>query len=71
MEIKPIYTLANNNGIYGISGTENSTGETVDIPNLTRDRATAFELLSILESNSVSVHHAKDVIRDKLLEALA
>ena len=53
---------------FGIFGREETTGETVVIKQLSKERKTADYLAKILNKNKVSVHHAKDVLRDFLIE---
>ena len=67
-EINPIYEAVQEKDTFGIFGREETTGETVLIKQLSKDRKTADYLVKILNKNRVSVHHAKDVLRDFLVE---
>ncbi len=65
-EITPSYSVLCEEGKYIISGIESSSGEKTRIV-LSTEEKEAFELMEILNRNKVSVHHAKNVIRDILL----
>ena len=64
--INPHYAIFCDGGNFGILGTELSSGETVSIPVMSENRELVEELINILNEKAVSVHHAKDVIRDRL-----
>ena len=68
-EIKPRYIVVPENGIFSIFGKEETTGETVFIK-ISSEEKTALRLAEILNGNKVSVLHAKDAVRDILLEPL-
>ena len=53
---------------FGILGENRRTGEKICFENLYFDKNTAEEIVFILNKNKVSRCHAKDVIRDKILE---
>ncbi len=67
-EINPIYEVVSETDTFGISGREETTGETVVIKQLSKERKTADCLAKILNKNKVSIHHAKDVLRDFIIE---
>ena len=67
-EINPIYEVVPETDTFGIFGREETTGETVFIKQLSKERKTADYLAKILNKNKVSVHHAKDVLRDFLID---
>ena len=69
-EINPIYEVVSEAEAFGIFGREETTGETVVIKQLSKERKTAEHLAGVLNQNKVSVHHAKDVLRDFLIEPL-
>ena len=67
-EINPIYEVVSEEDTFGIFGREETTGETVVIKRLSKERKTADYLAKILNKNKVSVHHTKDVLRDFLMD---
>ena len=67
-EINPIYEVVSETDSFGIFGKEETSGETVFIKRVSKERRTAEYLAEILNKNKVSVHHAKDVLRDFLIE---
>ena len=67
-EINPRYEVVSEKETFGIFGREETTGETVLIKQISKERETAAYLADILNRNKVSVHHAKDVLRDFLIE---
>ena len=67
-EINPIYEVVSETDSFGIFGREETTGETVFIKQLSKEHETAIYFAEILNRNKVSVHHAKDVLRDFLIE---
>ena len=69
-EIYPHYSVFCGKDDFGIFGKEDSSGETVFIQKVSQEAKTAFRLAKILNENKVSVHHAKDVLKDLLLEPL-
>ena len=69
-EINPQYRVFRGEKGFGISGKELTTAETVSIEHISKSEEFAKELAAILNDSKVSVHHAKDVIRDMLLEFL-
>ena len=66
-EIKPIYKVVFVLGMFGISGEEETTGEAILIKQISKERKTVAYLAEILNKNKVSVHHAKDVLKDMLI----
>lgn len=68
--IKPCYKVISSKGKNAIFGMEQTSGETVFIENLPGDEKSLSELSDFLNRNKVSVHHAKDVIRNRLLSFL-
>ena len=69
-EIKPIYKVVFESGMFGISGEEETTGETVVIKRIAKEENCVLSFAEILNKNKVSVHHAKDVLKDLLVEPL-
>lgn len=69
-EIKPIYKVVFELGMFGISGEEETTGEAILIKQISKERKTVAYLAEILNKNKVSVHHAKDVLKDLLIAPL-
>lgn len=69
-EINPRYEVSCESGVFGINGTELTTGDAVSVGRVSKNREFAEELAALLNDKKVSVHHAKDVIRDMLLEFL-
>ena len=69
-EIKPIYNVVFELGMFGISGEEETTGEAILIKQISKERKTVAYLAEILNKNKVSVHHAKDVLKDMLVAPL-
>ncbi len=69
-EIYPKYEITCKNGAYGIFGKETISGETFSVDCLSKDSDTVLSLVALLNENKVSVHHAKDVIRDIVLKPL-
>ena len=67
-EINPIYEVVSETDSFGIFGREETTGETVFIKRLSKERKMVEHLVKILNIDKVSVHHAKDVLRDFLIE---
>ena len=67
-EINPIYEVVSETDSFGIFGKEKTTGETVFIKRIAKEKSCALRLAEILNKNKVSVHHAKDVLRDFLIE---
>lgn len=67
-EIKSFYTVLVKGGRYTIKGTNEASGEEVFIKEVTESESEAKSLADFLNRNGVSVCHAKDVIRDRLLE---
>lgn len=65
--INPQYEVFCEAGIFGISGTELTSGDTVSVVHISKNREFAEELAALLNDKKVSVHHARDVIRDILL----
>lgn len=65
-EIDPKYEVSYDNGVFGITGTEQTTGERVSVGLNLKSGEFAEELVALLNDKKVSVHHAKDVIRDRL-----
>ncbi len=68
--INPEYRVIGEEEMFGIFGEEKSTGEKVFIKQISPEPETVFRLAEILSKNKVSVHHAKDVIKDCLLAPL-
>ena len=68
--IKPEYKVVSESEMFGIFGEEKTTGETVLIKQISKERETSACLAEILNENKVSVHHAKDVLKDLLVEPL-
>ena len=64
--IDPVYEVVAEKGSYRLFRTEHTTGESVSFGKVA-DIETAFYLVGILNENKVSVHHAKDVVRDTLI----
>ena len=69
-EIYPCYEVIFLDGINVICGEEKTTGEKVFIKGIPGDENFLSELSNFLNRNKVSVHHANDVIRDRLLSFL-
>lgn len=69
-DINPQYKAELRAGKFVIIGTENTTGESVVIEDIPGGKDFASELSDILNRNKVSVCHAKDVIKDRLLAFL-
>ncbi|MBQ7874524.1 MAG: hypothetical protein IJ306_05115 [Oscillospiraceae bacterium] len=69
-EINPRYEVSCEAGMFCISGTELTTGDAVSVGRISKDKKFAEELAALLNDKKVSVHHAKDVIRDMLLDFL-
>ncbi|MBR6657407.1 MAG: hypothetical protein IKL18_04460 [Oscillospiraceae bacterium] len=69
-EINPKYEVVSEANTFGIFGREEKTGESVLIKKVSPEAETVFRLAEILNENRVSVHHAKDVLRDLVLEPL-
>ena len=67
-EINPIYEVVSETDSFGIFGREETTGETVFIKQLSKERKMVEHLVKILNIDKVSVHHAKDVLRDFLID---
>lgn len=69
-KIKPCYkaVFQNKNGV--IEGTETTSGEKVLLEGLPTDYISIQKIADILNQNEVSVHHAKEVVRDILLSFL-
>lgn len=65
--IDPDYSVTCESGFFGISGKENTTGETFEMDGISSDRETVFKIAEILNRNKVSLIHARDVIRDIVL----
>ncbi len=68
--INPQYEVVSEKESFGIFGREETTGETVFIKQLSKEKKTVSCLAKILNSNKVSVYHAKDVLKDLLIEPL-
>ncbi len=68
--INPRYEVLCDSGVFGINGTELTTGDKVSVRRVSKDRAFAEELAALLNDKKVSVHHAKDVIRDMVIAFL-
>ncbi len=68
--INPQYKVVLDCGFYGIKGEELSSGETVLVGRVSKNEEAAKEYADFLNRNKVSVHHAKDIIRDMLIEPL-
>ena len=68
--INPKYEVVSEANTFGIFGKEETTGESVLIKKVSPEAETVFRLAEILNKNRVSVHHAKDVLRDLVLESL-
>ena len=68
-EIKPSYTVVSGKENFLIFGKEETTGETVFIK-ISPEEKNALRLAEILNKNKVSVLHAKDVVKDILIEPL-
>ena len=69
-EIKPVYEVVFEGEWFGIFGKEKTTGETVFIKRIAKEKSCALRLAEILNENKVSVYHAKDVLKDFLVEPL-
>ena len=69
-EVKPIYEVVFEGERFGIFGREKTTGETVFIKRIAKEESCALRLAEILNENKVSIHHAKDVLKDFLVEPL-
>ena len=69
-DINPQYKVIRGESGFGISGKELTTEETVLIKRVSESKEFADRLAGILNDSKVSVHHAKDVIRDMLLAYL-
>ncbi len=65
--IDPDYSVICKSGVFGIFGKENTTGETFEVGGISSDRETVFKIAETLNSNKVSLIHARDVIRDIVL----
>lgn len=62
------YEVVFKDGEYLISGKSKSDGEKISFENLHFSEKTAKEIVFILNKNKVSLCHAKDVIRDFIME---
>ena len=69
-EIRPEYEVVFKGEWFGIFGKEKTTGETVFIKRIAKEKSCALRLAEILNENKVSVYHAKDVLKDFLVEPL-
>ena len=69
-EIKPIYKVVFEGESFGIFGKEETTGEKITIKRIAKEKSCALRLAGILNENKVSIHHAKDVLKDFLVEPL-
>lgn len=69
-EINPKYEVVSEANTFGIFGREEKTSESVLIKKVSPEAETVFHLAEILNKNKVSVYHAKDVLRDLVLEPL-
>ena len=69
-DINPQYKVFRGERGFGISGKELTTAETVSVEYISKSEEFVKELAAVLNDKSVSVHHARDVIRDMLLEFL-
>ena len=69
-DINPHYEVFRGESGFGISGKELTTEETVLINRVSENEEFAKGLAAVLGDKKVSVHHAKDVIRDMLLAYL-
>lgn len=65
-EISPSYSVFYKEGKFVINGKEKSSGKEVSFAVFAEEK-TVLEFAEILNRNKVSVHHAKDVVRDMLL----
>ena len=68
--IKPCYDVLLKCGKYIVEGTESTTGEKVFIETQSGDEFFVRGLADFLNRHKVSVVHAKDVLRDRLLSFL-
>jgi hypothetical protein len=67
-EIKPVYKVVSEKEVFGISGKEETTGESFVLKGISEDEKMVFKIAELLNKNKVSICHAKDVIRDFLLK---
>ncbi|MBR5309946.1 MAG: hypothetical protein IKU42_02330 [Oscillospiraceae bacterium] len=69
-QINPEYKVVLSSGKFGIEGTEKTTGEKVLINGISEDEKKVSKFAEMLNKYKVSVHHAEDVIFDKINEFL-
>lgn len=69
-QINPEYKAIEICGKFGIEGSEKTSGEKVLIKGISDDEKIVLKLTEVLNKYKVSVHHAKDVIFDKINEFL-
>ncbi len=68
--INPHYEVIQKASAFYIIGMELTNGDKVSVGCLTKEKAFAEELAALLNDKKVSVHHAKDVIRDRLVASM-
>ncbi len=66
-EPDPRYELISEGSELEILGREMTTGEEMRFTKLYFDKSRAEEIVFLLNKNKVSLCHAKDIIRDKIL----
>ena len=69
-QINPEYRVVRFSEKFGIEGIERTTGEKVVVRRISEDESTVSKLAETLNRCKVSVHHAKDVICDRINEFL-
>lgn len=69
-QINPEYRVVCSEERFGIEGTERTTGEKVAVYGISENKSKILKLAEMLNRYKVSVHHAEDVIFDKINEFL-